>query len=103
MMLSPCLSPSPSTCPTIAQAALVRVNASRAASHAPGSEKRDSSHLPRRGGSDCKTRSSSCARLPPATQTRREEEVLHGAVKQLCRNWHLDVLTYIPCAVALPV
>jgi hypothetical protein len=37
MMFSPCLSPSPSTWPTMAQAALVRVNARRAASQAPSS------------------------------------------------------------------
>ena len=35
MMFSPCLSPRPSTWPTMAHAALVRVKASRAASHVP--------------------------------------------------------------------
>lgn len=45
MMFSPCLSPSPSTWPTMAQAALVRVNAKRAANHVPSVQQRSHSKM----------------------------------------------------------
>ncbi len=66
MMLSPCLSPRPSMCPTIAHAAALRVKASRAASQLPGSGKRESSQRERRGGRLRRTLSSNSARRLPA-------------------------------------